>query len=308
MSLATIAFNQIVTMFLILLVGVLCFKVKFISQEMNRGLSNILLMLITPVLIIHSYQQDFSSELLEGLLISFALAIITHIFAIIISMIFKKNKNMENGSIERFSSIYSNCGFMGLPLVNGIFGAEGVLYVTAYMTIFNIFIWTHGLMLMIGKQDKKQLVKVLLSPTLVSIIVGILMFITQFKLPSVIGGSIKYLADMNTPLAMLIAGVTIAQTDIKAVFKKKGIYLVSFLKLIFVPIVLLVVFQFIPSNPIVITTAILAASCPTATTGTLFALRYNKNALYASEIFAFTTILSLFTIPIVMALSELLLR
>jgi predicted permease len=308
MSLASIAFSQIIIMFLIIFIGFICYKVKLIDNEVNKKLSSILLMLINPILIFNSYQQEFSKELLGGLLISFVLAVITHVFGILISLILKKGKDKNNTVIEQFSCVYSNCGFMGIPLVYGIFGNEGVLYLTAYMTIFNLFLWTHGIILMVGKQDKKSLIKTLLSPTLVAIIIGFILFVTQIKLPVIIQGAFVYIADMNTPLAMLIAGVTIAQTNLKTVFSKVGIYIVVLIKLIIIPVVLLFVYSRFPISKAVITTAILAAACPTATTGTLFALRYNKNALYASEIFAITTLISLATIPCVMALSEVILR
>ncbi len=307
MSLASIAFNQIIIMFLIIFIGLICYKVDLIDKEVNKKLSNILLMLINPILIFNSYQQDFSKELLNGLLISFVLAVITHVFGIIISALFIRKKKKDFG-IERFSCIYSNCGFMGIPLVNGIFGSEGVLYITAYMTIFNLFIWTHGVILMVGKQDKKALIKTLISPTLIAIIIGFILFISQIKLPSIITGAFEYVADMNTPLAMLIAGVTIAQTNLKEVFSKTGIYIVVLIKLIIIPVALLFVYSIFPMSKAVITTAILAAACPTATTGTLFALRYNKNALYASEIFAISTLVSLATIPSVMALADYILK
>lgn len=308
MSLASIAFNQIIIMFLIIFIGFICYKFNLIDKEVNKKLSNILLMLINPILIFNSYQQEFSKELLNGLLISFLLAVITHVFGILISLLLNKRKNKNDTVIEQFSCVYSNCGFMGIPLVYGIFGDEGVLYLTAYMTIFNLFIWTHGIILMVGKQDKKSLIKTLVSPTLVAIIIGFILFITQIKIPGVIKGAFVYIADMNTPLAMLIAGVTIAQTNLKEVFTKVGIYIVVLIKLIIIPVVLLLVYSRFPISKGVITTAILAAACPTATTGTLFALKYNKNALYASEIFAITTLVSLVSIPCVMAFSEFIIR
>lgn len=307
MSLASIAFNQIIIMFLIIFIGLICYKVNLIDQEVNKKLSNILLMLINPLLIFNSYQQEFSKELLNGLLISFVLAVITHVFAIIISAVFIRKSKKDFG-IERFSCIYSNCGFMGIPLVNGIFGGEGVLYITAYMTIFNLFIWTHGVIIMVGKQEKKAFIKTLISPTLIAIIIGFTLFISQIKLPSIITGTFEYIADMNTPLAMLIAGVTIAQTNLKNIFSKAGIYVVVFIKLLIIPVVLLLIYSMFPISKIVVTTAVLAAACPAAATGTLFALRYNKNALYASEIFAITTLASLATIPCIMALAEFILK
>lgn len=308
MSLAITTLNQILIMFLIILIGFICYKTKLIDQEGNKKISNLLLMLVNPMLILVSYQMDYSKKLMIGLLISFLLAIFTHIFGIFISYIFVRGKVNADVVIERFSSVYSNCGFMGIPLIYGIFGSEGVFYITAYMTVFNLFIWTHGLIMMIGKQDSKTMVKALLSPTIIAIVIGFVLFVLHIKLPNPIFKSLDYVASMNTPLAMLIAGITIAQSDILKVFLKKRIYLVIFLKQLLIPTVLLIMYSRFPLSDAVLTTAVLAAACPAATTGTLFALRYDKNALYASELFAMTTLFSILTIPIVMTFTGFILK
>lgn len=302
MSLVNITTNQILIMFIIILIGFICYKTDLIDKETNKKLSGILLMLVNPILIFESYIREFSTELLQGLLLSFGLAIATHVIGIIIAYVLLRGKEEKNVVIERFSSIYSNCGFMGIPLINGILGGEGVFYITAYMTIFNVFVWTHGLTMMIGKQDKKATIKTLISPTIIAMILGIIFFITRMTLPEVLLQSFRYISGLNTPLAMIIAGVTIAQTDIKKIFIKFRIYYVTAIKLLVIPIALLLLYSRFPIPKEVLLTAIVAAACPTGATGTLFAIRYNKNALYASEIFATTTLLSITTLPLVVAL------
>lgn len=302
MSLVNITTNQILIMFIIILIGFICYKTDLIDKETNKKLSGILLMLVNPILIFESYIREFSTELLQGLLLSFGLAIATHVIGIIIAYVLLRGKEEKNVVIERFSSIYSNCGFMGIPLINGILGGEGVFYITAYMTIFNVFVWTHGLTMMIGKQDKKATIKTLISPTIIAMILGIIFFITRMTLPEVLLQSFRYISGLNTPLAMIIAGVTIAQTDIKKIFIKFRIYYVTAIKLLVIPIALLLLYSRFPIPKEVLLTAIVAAACPTGATGTLFAIRYNKNALYASEIFATTTLLSIITLPLVVAL------
>ena len=304
MSLANIALNQISIMFLIILIGVICYKLKLIDKEANKTFSNILLMLVNPLLIFVSYQRDFSSELLNGLLISFVLALVTHIFGIVVAHFLLKGNKDQDIPIERFSVIYSNCGFIGIPLINGMFGSEGVFYITAYITIFNILIWTHGIIMMIGRQDRRTMTRTLISPTMIAVLLGFIFFIAQIRIPNNLFQSFNYVASMNTPFAMIIAGVTIGQSNIRKLFGKTRIYLVSFIKLLLIPAVLLLLYSRFQVKEAVLTTAILAAACPTAATGTLFAIRYDKNALYASEIFAVTTIFSLVTIPLIMLLAE----
>lgn len=306
MSLANIALNQILIMFLIIIAGIICFKVHIINKTVNKKLSEFLLQIVNPLLIFNSYQREFSKELLDGLLISFLLGIITHLVAIAVSHVFLRGKNKDDVMLERFSVIYTNCGFMGIPLINGIIGSQGVFYITAYLTVFNLLIWSQGVIMMTGRQSPKAMVKTLVSPTILATFLGVIAFATQLRVPYIIFQSFDYIASMNTPMAMIIAGVTIAQTDIWKSFFKVRIYLVVFLRLFAIPLVLLLLYTRFNINSNVITAAILAAGCPAAATGTLFALRYNKNSLYASEIFGITTIASLVSIPILMAITGVL--
>ena len=304
MNLALAAISQIIIMFVLILVGIISYKIKLIDNETNKKLADIVLLLVNPMVIIMSYQRKFEATLLSGLLLSFGLAIATHLICILLSMILLRKRGADL-SIERFAVIYSNCGFIGIPLVNGILGGEGVFYLTAYITIFNLVVWTHGMVSMSGKYNKKSIIKAILSPSVLSIFVGFLLFICHITLPEIIGKSISYIGDMNTPLAMMVAGVTIAQTNIFKVFVKIRALYISLFKLILIPIGMLMIFRFFNIPDIVILTSILACACPTAATINLFSIRYDKNYIYASELFAITTILSIITIPVVMLLAKL---
>ncbi len=306
MSLALTAFNQIAIMFLIILVGIICYRVKLVDKEMNKKLSDLVLMLINPILIIVSYQRKFEAALLKGLLISLILAIITHMIAILIAQLMIRGKKHKSDLvIERFAVIYTNCGFIGIPLANGLFGSEGVFYITAYMTIFNLLVWTHGLMSMTGKSDRKSFGKALVSPAVLATITGFVLFVCRIMLPGTVNEALTYLGNMNTPMAMLVAGITIAQTDIRGLLGKVRIYYISFLRLLFVPVIMIFIFRWFDIPQMVYLTSIVAAACPTAAFINLISIKYDKNYLYASEIFAMTTIFSLGTIPLVMMIANL---
>jgi predicted permease len=306
MSLAVTAFNQIIIMFFIILIGIICYKIKLIDKDTNKKLADIVLMLVNPFVIFVSYQRKFEATLLTGLLISLALALVTHIFGILITYVILRKRNHEADiAIERFAVIYSNCGFIGIPLVNGIFGSEGVFYITAHLTIFNLVVWTHGMITVSGKSDKKSILKAILSPSVIATVTGFIFFISKMMLPGIAMEALSYIGNMNTPMAMLVAGVTIAQTDIRKLLGKVRIYYIAFFKLIFVPLAVLMIYRFFDIPHIVLLTAVLAAACPTAATINLFSIRYGKNYLYASEMFAVTTILSLITIPVVMLIANL---
>ena len=135
--------NQIVKMLLLLLLGIFCYRKKLIDQTGSKMLANLLLMIVNPMLAVLSLQVDYSPQLVHGLLLSYLAAFLTHIVGCILSTALIRTKGNPDCGIDRFSAMYSNCGFIGIPLVQSILGGEGVLYLTAYMTVFNIFSWTH---------------------------------------------------------------------------------------------------------------------------------------------------------------------
>lgn len=301
MELAVITAQKISVMFVMALIGMVCYRVKLIDKHTNEKLSDILLLLVSPLLIFTSYQQEFDPEKLNGLLTAFVMAAASHAIAIVMAS-FAVRRGRKDYQVERMGVIYSNCGFMGIPLVNALFGAEGVFYVTAYITVFNILIWTHGVILMTGKRDTKSLLAALKSPCIIAIILGIVCYLCRIRFPALILEPIEAIADMNTPLAMLVAGISIAGSDIRSLLKKKRIYYLCAVRLLVIPVVVLAVLKALHLSDMVTTVTVLATACPTGTTGTLFALRFHGNSGYASEIFGLATAFSIVTIPFIMLL------
>lgn len=205
--------NQIIIMFIILIIGAFCYLKGIITKDGTKQLSSFALNIINPVLIFMSYQSKYDKSLVHGLLWSFLLSAISYAVTILLTYVLIRKKTPDL-AVERVSSIYSNCAFMCIPLINGIYGSEGVLYLTAYLTFFNVLIWTHGLMTMKGERDFSSLVKALISPSVIAVVVGLICYLTNIRLPKVPATALQYIADMNTPIAMVIAGATAAQTNV----------------------------------------------------------------------------------------------
>lgn len=305
MDLAFIIVKQVLIMFLIVAVGALCYKLKIITNDGNKQLSKIVLNIVMPAMVFTAYQGEFSTELLTGLMAALLLAVICFVIAIPLStLVFRKKEGTEY-AIEQFSAIYSNCAFMGFPLIEGVFGAEGIFYTTAYVTMFNLLVWTHGVMIMKNEISFKSLLGALKSPTIIAVILGLVCYVTNIRIPESPLKAMNYIASMNTPLAMLVAGVTIAQTNILKALKNGRVYLTSAMRLLILPFISLVIMKFLPVSETVYISIVIASACPTAAIGTLFAINYDRNANYASEIFAVTTLLSAITLPIIVILSRM---
>ncbi|MCI7767745.1 MAG: AEC family transporter [Oscillospiraceae bacterium] len=317
MELSLICVRQIAVMFLLVALGFLCGKIKLLDKETNSKLSGFVLEVVNPVLIFMSYQQDFNIDLLFGLALSVGLGFVSYgMMILLLAFLYRKDRSDE-GRVEQFAAVYSNCAFMGIPLINGLFGAEGVFYLTGYVTVFNIMVWTHGVISFGGKEQKTSLKKVLTSPAIIATILGLVTFLLRpllsgIPFPAFVNAAVgvifsaaEHVGGMNTPLAMLCAGVTISQTVIGEYIGNPRIYRAAFLRLIVCPVLFWLVFRWFPIPHMVFMVVIAAAGCPAAATGTMFAIRYKKCPEMAAVIFAVTTLLSAGTLPLMVILGSL---
>ena len=298
--------KQTLIMLILMLVGALSAKTGLISSAANKDLSKFILQVVNPVVIFMSYQTELKPDLVKKLLLTFGLSALAMAVMLAGAYLFIRPKKGKNTEIERFSSIYSNCGFMGIPLVNALFGMEGVFCLTAFITVFNLTVWTHGVILITGEKDVKSVLKVLRSPTMIAIGLGLLAFFLKIRLPEIPSKALGYISELNTPLAMVVSGVTISETNLLSIVKKVSIYKVCFSKLILLPFILSVIFLTFPVDEQVKMTVLVAAAAPPAAMCTLLCVRSGKDSLYASEIFTAGTILSVITLPIVVKFTEFL--
>ena len=300
MELSVIAFEQIGVLVVLMVIGFGCAKVGLIDERTNKQLSNLLLMLVNPVLIFLSYQRSFEPELLQGLLWALALSGLSFMIITAAAHVIYAKSRLKDVAIERFSLVYTNAGFLGIPLVNGLFGSEGVFYLTGYLTVFFLFFWTHGMIVMGGKREMTAIKKGLVSPPILAILAGFGLFIAGISLPTAVDTPLRLLSHVNTPLAMLVAGVSLSKTHWGQLLRHKRLYAVCALRLLVLPASVMAVVGLLPAPPLVRATVIVLSACPVAANVILFAYRYDQNPTYASEVFAATTVLSLFTIPLLL--------
>lgn len=307
MSLSITVLSQVSVMFVLMLVGVIAYKFKLINTEGSNQMTGLLLYIVSPLVVINAFQTPFEPRLAKNLLIAFALGIASHLIGMAIAYLFIRTKNnTERAPIERFSIIYSNCGFMALPLVQALFGNEGVFYASAYMTIFNLLSWTHGYMTLSGKTDKQAVKKALFSPVVISVAIGVILFFAQIKLPSVLASSVAFVASLNTPVAMIVTGVSLAQSNILKAFKTLRCYYVILLMNLVVPLVAMLIYLFLPVEQNLILVNLVSTACPCAVTTLLFSTRFGRDVPYATSLLTLANVSCIITIPFIVFLYQLL--
>lgn len=300
---------QVIVMLLLIGAGYLCFKIGLCDAKGQKQMTSVLLYLVTPAVILVSYDIPYRPELAQNLAIAFLLAVVNHLLAMGVGYLcIRKKGNEDRAPVERFAVIYSNCGFMALPLVNALYGSEGVFYASAYIIIFQLLSWTHGYAMMAGKLTGEAWRKVLLSPAILAVGVGMVLFVTPLTLPDVVSEALGHLSSLNTPLAMLILGFGLGQTNLLKVLKTGRLYYVSALSLLAVPLLVTLCYLFLPLPPMVVAVNLVAAACPCATVTLLFATLLNRDEGHAAGILAICNLGCVLTIPLVLTLSEFLIQ
>lgn len=289
-------------MVILMAIGILCYKLQLVDEETNRKLSSLVLLLVNPIVIFMSYLRPFEASLLNGMVIALVLATISFAIGITVTHFAYRARAGKDSAVEKFAGVYSNCGFIGIPLINGVVGSEGVFYLTAYLTLFNLLVWTHGVTIMSGNRNIAFIKKALISPPIIAVFLGFTFFLLGISVPDVIKYPMQLLSDMNTPLAMIVAGISISKTNILKILKDIRIYKLCFIRLILIPILFVGIVNLFDIPVLITITIIIATGCPTAANIILFAHRYNKDYLYGAELFATTTIISMGTIPLLLML------
>ena len=302
MSLAYIALRQILTMVILMLIGLACAKFDLIDKEAARKMSNLVLYLVFPLIILLSYQRPFQADLLRGLGLSLLLGAASFAVALITTHLIYKNRGSKDYAVDKFACVYPNSGFLGIPLIYGIFGSEGVFYLTGFLTIFFFLFWTHGMIVMSGRRNFSEVRKAFTSPPILAIFVGFGLFVFGVQLPDIINTPLSLLADTNTPLAMLVAGASIYGVKPMATLKDKRIYVICAMRLAILPALTLLILAPFNIPEILRGTIVVLSACPVAANIILAAHRHGRDYAYASQAFAASTLLSMGTIPLLLML------
>ena len=272
MELALICAQQVIVLFLLIGAGAAAIKTGVLKPEGRQTLSNLLVYLVVPAMIVHSYMMDFSEEILHNLLAAFGLSVLAILIGTVLTLALTARQKDRRAPIFRFASVFSNAAYMGFPLISALFGSEGLLYASAYVTVFNILLWTMGYGMVSGSSSPKEVARSLLrTPVLYAMVVGLAVYLLQIPVPALIAQPLELLSNMNTPLSMLITGILIATGDLKQIVCDRHIWKLAGLRMLVIPAVCLAAFA-----ALVVIWVVIATLC------SLFVpLVFNKNNQFA---------------------------
>ncbi len=287
--------------------GFIYAKVVKVQEYESKFLSKLLLYFINPFMIINSFNKEFNPEKFKQLLFVILLSLIAHLVMILLGSLSTKDK------VDRLAVSLTNCGFVGIPLVRGVFGEEGVFFLMGYLVVFNIMVWTYGYYQIGGSVKIK---KIITNPNIIAITFGLILYVLPVSIPEIIMKPINMIGDLNTAVSMILIGILLA--NFKFSESKAYIFQITktlILRLIVTGILNIAVFFVIfkifgnfPDIQLLIYVVLLASLCPVATSIPGLACVFNKDATYASVLVSISSLLCLFTLPAIVALAELVIR
>lgn len=308
MHISILLMEQIIQLFLMIFMGFLIVKAKLLNSEDSKILSIIVLYLIIPCVIINAFQVDYTPQTVKGLLIALAGSVMTQVILLIVVSILGRVFHLNE--VEVASIYYSNSGNLIVPIVMFILGKEWVLYGCVFMSVQLVFIWTHCKKI-ISRESTYDWRKIVLNINMISIAIGIVLFLTRIHLPAIINNTLSAVGSMIGPASMIVTGMLFAGMDFKQIFANKRVYFVSFFRLIIVPVIALFLIKcsqlstFSSNGNKLMMIVFLAIITPSASTVTQMCQVYGNDSQYASAINVVTTLLAIVTMPLMVILFQI---
>jgi predicted permease len=309
-------------LFMIIALGFVCQRVKLLTEEANKCMADIVMYFVTPCVIINAfsatlYPKEELLSILKNIGLVAVIAVAVHVVMILAVTVIFRFKNEDRKRLMRFAAVFSNAGFIALPLAQALIDTpeshEGALYAAVYLAVFNIALWTWGYADMSGEATDMNWKKILLNPGIIGVVLGLFFFtsplyitiggVAGLQLPSVPAGAISALSALNLPLPMLMVGFYLGKADLIAAFKDGWSYLCIALRLLVFPLATLGVLYLCGVRGNVLLVSVIGACAPVGATATIFAAKFGRDTELSVRLVSLSTVLSMVTMPLIVGLT-----
>ena len=298
--------QQVGVLLILIALGFVLAKVKIVNEVGAKCLTDLVLYAATPCVIVTSFIRKFEKSAATGLLISLCASVAAHILFIVLSLLFIRAKDIKRERVFRFAAIFGNCGFMALPLQQALLGSEGVFYGSTVVAVFNIFVWSFGVYLMSGDKKYVKPKALAVSPSIIAIVVGIIVFLFSLPVPDILRKPMDFMAGLNTPLPMIVIGYHLAKSDILKGLRDKSAIFATSLRLIIFPAAALLIMYLCGVRGNMLISLTIAFSSPIAAMTAMFSAKFDNDTSLAATIVSMSHILSIITMPPIIYLAQVL--
>lgn len=301
-----IILSLIVKIAVMIALGYTLRKINIITESLQKGLTDILLKAILPLSILMSANYAFNSALFHGMLIVAAAAVGFYVIGLTGMTFFSKTLSLPENErkIIVTMTVFANTGFFGFPIMLALFGQPGLLLAVIFNMFYNLFMYTYGINLLSGKGGY-DIKSILLNPITIASIASIVIFVSPFRFPAILASPIEDIGAMSVPISMIIMGASLAKIPLLDILKDKYSYLVSGIRLVLFPILMLLVMRLLSVSSLTATVCVLMAALPCGTMNVIFAEKYDCAPEFASRTVIQSLVLMIITLPLMILLTNM---
>ncbi len=312
MNSSIIILQQMVVLFCMMTIGYFIYKKEWIDDDFYKKLSKLVVNIFNPVLVINGVVDrsgEMDPRLLRDNLILVCIYFVVMIFVGWVGCRILKANGKERCQYQ-LMYVFSNVGFMGIPVMTGLFGNDCLIYITFYILGYNLLLYSYGVSIAKksgghgGKIDKNSL-KGLWNPGVVAALLAIAIFVLRIPVPSGVATFCDYVGNVTIPLSMIVIGISVAKMPLKDIFTGAQTYLFCGVKLLVVPILMALIFKPLVQNEMLYMVFVLMFAMPVGSIVTMIANEYGEGETVCSQGIVLSTILSLITIPMVTFIAAL---
>ncbi len=285
-------------LFLLVAAGVILRKLGILPDSAKQVLTDLVIDLILPCNIISSFLIEFNLDILKGFAIILLIATLIQFGCLIIANTFYNKEPDRRKKVLQYGTVCSNAGFMGNPIAEGVYGAEGLMYASIFLVPQRIVMWSAGVSYFTESPDRKTVVKkVLTHPCIVAVYIGLFFMITQISMPVFLENTIRNVGGCTTAVSMILIGTILAEVKAGSILDK-GILKYTLIRLFFIPFLVFIFCRLFPVRPMISGVSVLLTGMPAGSTTAILAAKYDGDYIFATKCVVVTTLLSLVTIPL----------
>lgn len=310
-----VIFGQMLVLLAMMAVGFWCYKKRWITEETSGQISKLVVNIFNPILVVNGVLGQNSSEAGNNLGYNIAFIILYFIILCIMGklILLILKPQAEQKSVYRLMTIFSNVGFMGIPVIRSIFGNGAMIYVAFYLLAYNIMLYTYGMYLARksaeecsfakNTQKSKGFFQQMLNPGVIAALIAVVIFVANITLPEAVCSFCDYMGNTTIPLSMVLIGVSMAQANMREVFTDWRIYVFVLLRMVLLPLAMIFllsgVVQSLSISPLVFGVFIVELGMPVGSIITLMTREQGGDVAYCTKGVVLSTLASIITIPLI---------
>lgn len=285
-------------LFLLVAAGIILRKKGILHEEAKAVLTDLVIYFILPCNIISSFLIEFNRKVLMEFAIILVIASLIQVVCLILANTLYKKEPDSRKKVLQYGTVCSNAGFMGNPIAEGVYGAQGLMFASIFLIPQRIVMWSAGVSYFTESPDRKTVVKkVLTHPCIIAVYIGVFFLITQLKMPEFLENTIRGVGGCTTTVSMVLIGTILAEVKLKSMLDR-GIVKYTIIRLFLIPFMVFIACRLFSVDKVLSGVSILLAGMPAGSTTAILAAKYNGDYIFATKCVVVTTLLSLVTIPL----------